>query len=76
MKNAQRKSTNISLPVDVVREAKELGVNISRASEQGIVAEISSRRREKWIEENRSAMESSNAWVEKHGLPFAKYRMF
>ena len=29
-----------------------------------------------WLEENREAPESSNEWVEKHGLPLAKYRMF
>jgi post-segregation antitoxin (ccd killing protein) len=31
---------------------------------------------QKWREESREAMESSNAWVEKHGLPLAKYRQF
>ena len=29
-----------------------------------------------WIAENREALEGSNEWVEKHGLPLAKYRMF
>ena len=30
----------------------------------------------RWLEENREALESSNAWVREHGLPLAKYRMF
>jgi len=29
-----------------------------------------------WVQENREAIESSNAYVEKNGLPLAKYRMF
>jgi hypothetical protein len=29
-----------------------------------------------WLEENRAAIESWNQWVEKHGLPLAKYRQF
>jgi antitoxin CcdA len=30
----------------------------------------------KWLEENAEAIESMNEWVEKNGLPLAKYRMF
>jgi len=29
-----------------------------------------------WKEENRSAIEAQNAWVDKHGLPLAEHRMF
>jgi antitoxin CcdA len=76
MTNTQRRSTNISLPEDVVREAKELGLNISQASEKGIVAEIAVRRREKWLAENMDAIKSNNEWIEKNGLPLAEYRMF
>lgn len=76
MNTARKRSTNVSLSANIVEQAKELGINVSQACEKGVVAEISARRREKWIEENRAAMESSNAWVEKHGLPLAKYRMF
>ena len=32
-------------------------------------------RRRRWIEENREAMEASNEWVRKHGLPLAKFRV-
>jgi antitoxin CcdA len=76
MKNAHKRPTNVSLPIAIVDEAKELGINISQACEKGVVAEISVRRRERWIEENWDAIQSSNSWVEKHGLPLAKYRMF
>lgn len=30
----------------------------------------------RWIAENAEAIRSSNEYVEKHGLPLAKYRMF
>lgn len=29
-----------------------------------------------WLEENRPALEEWNRYVEKNGLPLAKYRMF
>jgi antitoxin CcdA len=76
MNNAQKKSTNVSLSAAVVAEAKELGVNISQASEKGVVAEISKRRREKWLDENMEAIEANNAWIEKNGLPLAEFRLF
>ena len=76
MKTTQRRSTNVSLPGELVAEAKALGVNISQAAEKGIVAELAARRREKWLEENMAAIEAHNAWVEKNGLPLAKYRQF
>lgn len=71
-----RKATNVSLSAEAIAEARELGINISKACEQGLVAEISKARAERWMRENAEAIASSNAWVEKHGLPLAKYRMF
>jgi antitoxin CcdA len=35
-----------------------------------------SKRARQWLDENREALESSNDWVEKHGLPFAEFRLF
>jgi antitoxin CcdA len=71
-----RKATNLTLDAQAVADAKELGINISAACEEGLVVAISKARGEKWLRENRAALESSNAYVEKHGLPLAKYRMF
>ncbi len=31
---------------------------------------------EQWLRENKAALESSNEYVEKHGLPLAQYRQF
>ena len=30
----------------------------------------------RWLEENAEAIKEWNEWVEKNGLPLAKYRMF
>lgn len=71
-----RRPTNISLDSKMIDEAKELGINISRACEDGLGAEIRAERGRRWLAENREAIESSNAWVEEHGLPLAKYRPY
>jgi antitoxin CcdA len=76
MKTTQKRATNVTLPEATLLEARALGINLSQACEKGVVAEISIKRREKWLAENMAAIEERNAWVEKHGLPLAKYRMF
>ncbi|MBW8754704.1 MAG: type II toxin-antitoxin system CcdA family antitoxin [Sphingomonadales bacterium] len=72
----RRKATNVSLDEELVAEAKELGVNVSRACEKGLAAEVREARRQKWVEENWDAIQSSNAYFQEHGLPLAKYRQF
>jgi antitoxin CcdA len=72
----RRKATNVSLDEKLVAEAKELGVNLSRACEAGLAAEVREARKRQWVEENWEAIQSSNAYFAKHGLPLAKYRQF
>lgn len=71
-----RKSVNLSLNKELLAEAKELGINMSRVAEESIAQAVSAEKSRRWKEENREAIESSNAYVEKHGLPLARYRMF
>ena len=71
-----RRPTNISLDSAMIEDAKELGINISRACEQGLSEEIRAERNRRWKEENREAIEGWNAWVEEHGLPLERFRLF
>lgn len=73
---APRKPTNISLDATLLETAKELGVNISRACERGLAEQIAETRAERWRAENAEAIESSNRYVERHGLPLAGFRRF
>lgn len=70
------KPTNVSLDARLVEEAKALRVNISLASNRGLEQAVKQARAERWLEENREALDSYNAWVEKNGLPLEKYRLF
>lgn len=71
---AGRKPTNVTLPADLVSEAKRLGINVSQACEAGLAGEVSKKLSEEWKRENKEAIESSNEYVRKHGLPLARYR--
>ncbi len=73
---AIRKATNVSLDPELVIQAKELSVNVSRACEAGLAKEIKRVREERWLVENRAAIEAYNEWIDKNGLPLADLRMF
>lgn len=71
-----KKPTNVSLSVPLVEEARQFGINVSEACQAGLAAEVKKAREMAWQEENRAAIEASNEYVRKHGLPLAKYRLF
>lgn len=71
-----RKATNLSLDSALVEDARALGINLSRACEEGLRKEISVERTRQWQEENAEAIQHWNAYVEEHGLPLDKYRQF
>ncbi|NYT26044.1 type II toxin-antitoxin system CcdA family antitoxin [Alcaligenaceae bacterium] len=75
-RGAAKRATNVSLSEDLLAEAKALHINISQAAEAGVTQAIARRRSELWLVENQEAIESSNDFVEKHGLPLTKHRMF
>lgn len=74
--SVRRQPTNISLDSDLLEAAKALGVNVSRACERGLAEQVSETRAARWLEENNQALESSNLFVEKNGLPLASHRQF
>lgn len=61
-----------ALPRKLLDEALRLKVDIAGRSEDQVRKAV----REAWIEENREAMASWNAWTEKNGLPLEQYRAF
>jgi antitoxin CcdA len=72
----RRRATNVSLSPHLLIEAKALGVNVSQACERGLETRIQEMRAQAWLESNRTALDSSNDYVEEHGLPLARHRQF
>lgn len=71
-----RKPTNLSIDGALLREAKSLGINISRSAEAGIAEAVRRQKREQWLQDNAEALQSSNEFLEKNGLPLAQHRHF
>lgn len=71
-----RKAANLSLDAALLSEARELNINLSRAAESGIADAVKAERERRWRLENADAIKAYNDYIEKNGLPLAKYRQF
>lgn len=71
-----KKSTSMTLDRVLLDEARQLGVNISKAAESGIVSAIRAERARRWKEENAEAIAEHNARIAAEGLPLSEFRMF
>lgn len=74
--SSPKRATNVSLSVALVEEARTLGIGVSQSCEDGLALAVKRARADKWLEDNRDALESNRAWVAQNGLPLARYRMF
>jgi antitoxin CcdA len=72
----RKRVANVSIDADILDSAKAFAVNISQAAERGVAQAVAQKQAEQWLRDNQAALDSSNAFVERHGLPLAKYRPF
>ena len=49
---------------------------IRSVTEDGLARAIKAEKERRWKIENADAIRAANEYVEKHGLPFARYRQF
>ena len=73
---ARKRATNVSLSDPLITEAKALGINLSKAAEDGIAQAIKDKKTERWLAENKAALESANEYIRKNGFPLAQFRPF
>lgn len=71
-----RAKVNLSIEADVAREARALGVNMSRVAEAAIAEAARLERNRRWREENREALAAYAEEVARDGLPLARFRSF
>ncbi len=71
-----RRPTYVTLPVELVAEAKALNINVSQACESGLARSVAQARQARWLEDNEDAIEAYNRMVERGGLPLDEFRQF
>ena len=66
----------LSLDEGLVEQGRSLNLDVAKAAEEGLARAVKSERERLWKIENAEAIAAENAYIEKHGLPLAKYRQF
>ena len=72
----KRRPTNVTLPEDLVAEARALNVNVSKACQVGLTTAVKDEADRRWKEENAVWIEEHRRWVENNALPLERYRLF
>lgn len=65
--NAPKKSTNVSINSDLLRQAKECRINLSQALESRLAELLREEMGRRWQEENKGAIDDYNARIEAEG---------
>jgi antitoxin CcdA len=63
-----KKPVNVSVDADVLKVAKEMGINLSRVLEDALRAATEEERIRRWQEENKPFTDSYNAYIERNGV--------
>jgi len=66
--SAPKKATNLSVNRDLLRQARDLGINLSQTLEERLVEILGEERRRLWLEENRASIDDYNARIERRGV--------
>jgi antitoxin CcdA len=66
--NAPKRPVNLSLNSNLLRQAKENHINLSKTLEQRLVEVLADEKRRNWREENCEAIEAYNKRIEARGV--------
>lgn len=66
----------IELPGALLRQARAHNVDVTAVCCAALSQAVRAARAAEWREENRAAIEAHSRYVEEHGLPLGKHRMF
>lgn len=65
---APKKRTNVTISQSLLQEARENGINLSAFLEHALNDELRRNRKKRYLDENKAAFASHNAFVEEAGL--------
>lgn len=64
----RRKRVNLTVREDILQNAKDLGLNASRAAEAGIEQAVREEKKRRWKAENGEAIAAHNERIKREGL--------
>ncbi|SFV62392.1 CcdB antidote CcdA [hydrothermal vent metagenome] len=65
--NAIKKATNVTINSDLLQKAKSYKINISKNFETYLAEVVRKREEQRWLEENKEAIDKQNERIEKYG---------
>ena len=74
--DAPKKATNLSINSDLLRQAREMGINLSATFESHLAELIRRRRETQWLEETAQAVEHNNRLIDERGTFGDAVKMF
>jgi antitoxin CcdA len=66
--SAPKKATNLSINSDLLRQAKELNINLSQQVEGYLSELVRKAKEQQWLAENAEAIAAYNERIEKNGV--------
>lgn len=63
-----KKATNLSINNELLKQAKELNINLSKTLEEKLIELIHEKQAQQWLEENQSAIKAYNTRIESDGM--------
>jgi antitoxin CcdA len=67
-RKAPKQAANLSINSDLLKAAREAGVNLSAVMEEALVYRVAAAKREAWIRENADSIASYNEFISEHGM--------
>jgi len=74
-RQAKKRAVNLFVDVELLDEARRLNINISETLEQRLCSLVRAEQEKRWLQENRDAISSINAFIDRHGLLADRLRL-
>ena len=67
-RSAPKKPVNLNANSDLIKTAKNAGVNLSQVFEEAVIATVKAKLEQKWLQDNKGAIACYNSHIEEHGV--------
>jgi antitoxin CcdA len=67
-RKAPKQAANLSINSDLLKAARESGVNLSAVMEEALAYRVAATKREAWVRDNADAIASYNEFVAENGV--------
>jgi antitoxin CcdA len=74
--DAPKRPVNLTANVDLLKHAKDVGINLSQTFEEALSVKLRAIMEEQWLAENEGAIAAYNHHIERDGVFAAKKRRF